>query len=227
MKRLSIRQAMINAIEDTDESLSRFPNQMLKWAKYIEKEIGSKLGYKIKSKTINVTGCIIKLPDDCYRVIGLIIGDHEDECNIQYKNLRGQQIQEDVRIGADTYGRDLTLYWIPLDANWVNNAFYQEVGNELNTITEYEGQDLTLIYNYNETDEKGYWIVNESHIEAISKYIQHKFAKKYWWKMFKSDKLLRQGHIATSKELEQDYNISVRHARAEDADDSEFEKSKY
>ena len=41
MKRVSIRLATINAIEQSDENLSRYPNQMLKWAKYIEQEIGS------------------------------------------------------------------------------------------------------------------------------------------------------------------------------------------
>ena len=64
MKRISLRQAIIDAVEETDANLARYPNQSLKWAKYIEREIGSLLGYKIKSKLITLTGYYLDLPDD-------------------------------------------------------------------------------------------------------------------------------------------------------------------
>ena len=69
MKRVPIRQALINAVEQSEEQLGRYMNQMLKWAKYIEKEIGSLNGYPVKSKAIIVSGSIVDLPDDCYEVI--------------------------------------------------------------------------------------------------------------------------------------------------------------
>ena len=51
--------------------------------------------------------------------------------------------------------------------------------------------------------------------------------KKYYWKIFKSGTLLRQGHIATVKDLKADYSIAIRNARAEDGKETPFEKEQY
>lgn len=227
MKRLSIRQAMIDAVEATDENLSRYPNQMLKWAKYIEREIGSLNGYKVKSVAQIVTGCKITLPENCHRVLGLIPGNYEDECNIQYRDFTWPVIQEDTIPGADVYDRDLTYLWMPANTTWISEALWEIVAEELQTIVKYDGQEMTLVYNYIETDLKGYWIVNQSHIDAISKYIQYMYARKFRWKFMKSDKLLRQGHMITLEDLKRDYNQAVRHARAEDGEETPFEQTKY
>lgn len=227
MKRLSIRQAMIDAIEATDENLGRYPNQMLKWAKYIEREIGSLNGYKVKSVMEQVTGCMMTVPADCYRVLGVIPGNWEDECNIQYRDITSPIIQEDTIAGADVYDRDLTYLWIPLNTTWIGEAYWEVIGNELQMINQYDGYELTMVYNYIETDQKGYWIVNESHIDAISKYIQYMYARKFRWKFLKSDKLLRQGHLAVLEDLKRDYNQAVRHARAEDGKETPLEQAQY
>jgi hypothetical protein len=227
MKRVSIRQAIIDAIEETDAGLARYENQALKWAKYIEKAIGSKNGYKVKAKTFNVTGCYLDLPEDCYSVIGLFPGDHEDQCNLQYRNYLDPLIKEDVRAGADVYDRDLTMYWIPVETTWLSKLYYEEIANQLHVISDYDNQDMTLVYSYNETDMKGDWIVNESHIEAISAYVQYMYAKKFRWKLFKGDKLLRSGHKQMLMDLEKEYSVAVRSARAEDGKETEFEQSQF
>jgi len=227
MKRSSIRQALINAIEETDENLGRYPNQSLKWAKYIEREIGSKNGYKVKAKTMTLTGCYLNLPPDCYRVIGVVPGDYEDQCNIQYRDITNIIIQEDTIAGADVYDRDLTKLWVPAETTWVKSLLWEEIAEQLHMIQEYENKVMTLIYNYIEMDQKGYWIVNESHINAITKFIIFKYSKKYYWTIFKSGILLRQGHIATVRDLERDYNVAVRGARAEDGKESPFEVEQY
>ena len=227
MKRVSIRLATINAIEQSDENLSRYPNQMLKWAKYIEQEIGSLLGYKVKAETFTIEGSYLDLPADCFKVIGLVPGDYEDVLNIQYRDITNVIIQEETIVGADVYDRDLTKLWLPEETTWVKNLFWEEIGDQLHVIQDYTSQEMTLVYTYIETDPKGYWIVNESHIDAITKYILYMYAKKYYWKIFKSGILLRQGHIATLKDLERDYNIAVRHARASDGKESPFETMQY
>jgi len=227
MKRISLRQAIIDAIEETDDNLGRYPNQSLKWAKYIEREIGSFLGYKVKAKTITLTGCYLDLPSDCYRVLGVFPGDFEDEANIQYRNIANPLIQEDTIAGADVYDRDLTKLWLPAETTWVKELFWEPIGEQLHMIQKYEDQVLTLVYNYIETDDKSYWIVNESHIDAIKKYIIYMYAKKYRWKLLKSAVLLRQGHILTVEDLKRDYNQAIRHARAEDGAESPFETEQY
>lgn len=216
MKRVSIRQAIIDAIEDGDPDIGRYQNQALKWAKKAEKGIGSALGYKIKAKTINVTGSYLALPDDCYEVVGVYPGDYEDEANLQYQHVADVNVAVDERAGEDVYDRDLTMYWKPMEVDWIDENHYEEMGDELHLIGDFEGQDFTLVYKYNETDISGDWFVNESHIPALSLYIQYMFAKKYTWKFFKSDKLYRASHGQFVLQLERQYNLEVRNARAED-----------
>ncbi len=218
---------MIDAVEMTDEGLSRYPNQMLKWAKYIEKEIGSLLGYKIKSEMQTITGCYLDLPPDCYHVIGVIPGDYEDQCNMQYRNLSAPLIQDDMVEDYNLLSRNDSMLWIPVNTTWVKEMWWEEIGDQLHMIDTFTDQEMTLIYQFIETDQKGYWIVNESHIDAIAKYIVYMYAKKYRWKMFKSAKLLRGGHIETLGELKDDYSHAVRNARAEDGKESPFEQAQY
>lgn len=227
MKRLSIRQAIINAAEETDANLTRYPVQAMKWAKYIEREIGSDLGYKVKSKTITLTGSYIDLPNDCYQVMMVIPGNYENEVNMQYRTMVDVIVQEDTIAGADVYDRDLTKLWIPANVTLVNELFWEEIADQLHMIADYEDQDMTLIYKYIETDDKGYWIVNESHIDAITKFVIYKYAMKFRWSLLKSDKMLRQGHLLMVEDLKRDYNQAVRHARAEDGKESPFETEQY
>jgi hypothetical protein len=221
MKKVSIRQAMLDAIDDTDEQMGRYPNQLLKWAKYLEKSIGSALGYPITSELQNVTGCFLTLPSNCYRVIGVIPGDYTEELNIQYRDLSNPIIK------IDEISDEVTYVWIPENTTWVTPVFWEEIGDQLHLINEYEDQDMTLVFQYIPTDEKGFWLVNESHLDAIKKYLIYMMAKKYGWKIFKSDKLLRSGHLEMLKELKRDYNIAVRSARADDGKESEFERVQY
>lgn len=221
MKKVSIRQAILDAIGDTDEQMGRYPNQLLKWAQYIEKEIGSALGYPIKNELQTITGCYLTLPADCYKVIGVIPGDHSEELNIQYRDLKNPLVN------IDEVSAEITYVWIPENSIWINQTFWEEIGDELHLIKEYEDQLMTLVYKYIPIDLKGYWLVNESHIDAIKKYLIYMMAYKFRWKMFKSDKLLRQGHIETLRDLKNDYNIAVRSARAEDGRESEFERVQY
>jgi hypothetical protein len=222
MKRISIQQAIINAVEESDASAARFQNQMMKWAKYIEREIGSKLGYKYKAKTYTVTGCTIDLPDDCYLPVRVIKGDYEDECNAKYMASGFTEVSSEDR-DEDDY----SWLWTPMEVKSVEEPYWEEIAEQINFVNKYTNTDMTLIYKANEMDPNGFWIVNESHIDAITKFIIFKFAKKFKWKIFKSDKLLRVSHRDFVLELERDYNIAVRHARVEDARASTLDTAQY
>lgn len=221
MKKVSIRQAMIDAIGDTDDQTGRYPNQLLKWAKYIEKEIGSRLGYPVQNTLHNITGCFLDLPDNCYRVLGVIPGNFVNQLNIQYRDLRNPLVT------IDKVTDEISYIWKPENTTWANPLFWEEIGDQLHLINQYNGQEVTLVSQYIPTDDKGFWLVNESHIDAIKKYMIYMMAYKFRWKIFKSDKLLRSGHVETLNELKRDYSIAVRSARAEDGKESEFERSQY
>ena len=216
MKRVSIRKAIIEAIERTDDSLIRHMNMVTNWAKYIEREIGSVNGYKYKNKAFTISGCTLQEPSDCYRPVKVVLGNYEDVCNLRYKGDCFPVIQEDVNPGADVYGRDLTYYWIPLEAKHISDELWEEVGDEINFPTNYDNQEITLVYQYIETDEKNDWIVNESHIPAIRDYIVYRASEKFRWMWLRDNKLTRANNATIIEQYKQEYNISVRHARAED-----------
>lgn len=229
MKKLSIRNAVVNAIEEMDESTSRYQNQMLVWAKYIEREIGSALAHSFKAKAAIVNNCLIDIPIDCYRVHGLVPGNNEDQCNLRYRNLNEPIIQEDTRIIEDNGTREIdTVYlWIPLNTTWIQFMLWEEIGEYISLVRNYDGQQVTIIYQKIDLDKNGYWLVNESHLDAIKKYIIYMTAKKFGWREFKSNKMLRANTLAYIHDLKNDYNIAVRNARANDGRESPFEKSQY
>lgn len=221
MKRVSIRQAMLDAIDQTGPSLGRYPNKLLKWAKYIEREIGSLNGYKFKSVLYTVTGSIITLPDDCYRVKCILRGDWVDIANAHYRDI------STLPIVIDEVSDDLIYAWMPEETTYINPMAWEEIGDTLHLINEYNDTEITLVYQYIETDADGFWMVNESHLDAIMKYLIYNIAKIERWKVFKSEKMLRSGHQIMVKDLERDYNIAIRHARAEDGRETEFERQQY
>lgn len=226
MKKLTIRQAILDAIDETDEQLGRYPNQVMKWAKYIEKEIGTILAYPIKSVLFTVTGSMIDLPDDCYRVRDMLMGDHTGEPNAQYLDERYPLLQIDNRYNAEPLDQ-VEYVWEPEDRVHVHPMMWEEIGEQLQLVRMFNDQQVTLIYEYIPVDDNGYWLVNESHIDPIKKFIIYKFACKFRWKIFKSDKLLRSGHLQTVQILQRDYSHAIRNARANDAAESEFERIQY
>jgi hypothetical protein len=216
MKKQSIIQAILDAIDDTDDSMNKHMNQLIKWSKYCEKAIGSLNGYPMKSSLITVTGSSIIVPDDCYRVYRIFLGDFTDELNLRYQELGS------IKIHVENVSDDLELeyVWQDLSYSVINKLLWEEIGDKVSLIDEYDEQDVTILYQYIETDQKGYWLVNDSHIEAIKRYLIYMIAKKYMFKNFKSSKLTRNSDIMMLNEYKRDYNVGIRNARAQDQKES-------
>lgn len=217
MKKVDIRTAIYDAIDETDESMEKYMIQLLKWAMYIEREIGTFYGYPIKSEKQTISGCEYTLPSDCYRPLVILPGDYTDECNAYYKSKSPFVLKEDIREDEST------LIWVPMHSSVVYPRYWTMTGNKLHLIQKYDEQVLTLLYQYIETTADGFWIVNESHVDAITKFLKYKMSMKFNWKLMKSSKLLRQGHLQMSDDLKDDYNSAVRHARALDEPESPYD----
>jgi len=222
MKKQSIIQAVIDAIDDTDDSMNKHMNQLIKWAKYIEKQIGSLNGYPLKSVLLNVAGSSLDMPDDCYKVYKIFLGDFISETNLRYADLG--QVTIHVENIDDT--NDLENVWQDLSYASINKLLWEEIGNKISLVDDYDAQDVTVLYFYIETDQKGYWLVNDSHLEAIKRYLIYMMAKKYMFKNFKSSKLTRNADIMMVNEYKRDYNIAIRNARAEDQKESPVDSLK-
>ncbi len=226
MKKVNIRQSFIDAIDQTDPTLMRFEAQMFKWSKYIEKNIGSVNGYPRAGKKYTVTGSTIVLPDECLQVLRVVPGNYEDDINIYYRTINDVLIQTTTQTDY-LDGADIDYLWKPLEGSYVKSLFWEQIGNELNLVSTFTAQEITLIYNKLEKNDEGYYIVNDSHIDAITKYLIYMFAKKSIWTNFKSAKMLRAGAMEYVNELHRDYSVAVRNARAEDGKETPFETEQY
>ena len=213
MKKVSIRQAVLDAIDDTEDAIARHMNMLLKWAKYCEKAIGSANGYPVKASLHTVVNSEIDSPDDCYAVLGVIPGDYTDELNLKYCNL------DTININVENISDDLDLQyvWADLSKKRIPKVLWEEVGNKVNIVEQYENSDVTLVYQFIETDDKGFWLVNETHLDAISKFLKYKYANKFMFRNFKSSKLTRGNDMELIREYKSDYSHAVRNARALDA----------
>lgn len=226
MKKVNIRQAFVDAVDQTDPTLMRFETQMFKWAKYIEKEIGSINGYPRAAKMYEVTGSIIELPDNCLEVLRVVAGDYEDDINVYYRDINQVLIQTTTQTDYID-GIDVDFIWKPLNATYVSEMFWEQIGNELNLVSDFTEQEITVIYNHLEKNDQGYYIVNDSHIDAITKYIVYMFGKKNLWNTFRSAKMLRTGAIEFVQDLKNDYNAAIRNSRAKDGAETPFETEQY
>ena len=216
MKRLNIMQPILDAIDETEESMSRHMNQLIKWAKYCEKSIGSYRGYKFKTAVITVSGSTVVLPADCYHPVALFLGDLSSIVNLRYLDETSAKIHVENISDID----DIEYVWSELSYPNTTKLVWEEIGSILSLVDGYDSQKVTLIYQYIETDIQGYWLINESHSDAVKKYVIYMIAKKYMFKNFKSSKLTRNADIMMVNEYKRDYNIAIRNARALDNEHS-------
>lgn len=216
MKKVSIRQAILDAIDESEDQIARHMNTLLKWAKYCEKSIGSANGYPYKSVLLTVSESHIDTPIDCYKVIAVLPGDYTSEFNLQYAKLSTVTINVE-NISDDT---DLEYVWGNLSTTRISEVLWEEVGDRVNIVDQYNDCDVTMVYQYIETDDKGYWLVNETHIDAIMKFIIYKYAKKFTFKNFKSSKLTRNTDLVMMNEFKKDYSHAIRNARALDGEEN-------
>lgn len=208
MKRLSVKEALLNVIEDTDDSIDL--NIAMRWATRTEKKINSKRGYILRSALRTVANCKVSLPEDCVEVLMVLEGDYMDEQG-KFSDLYMDSLINDY---TDELG--IEHYWINLDATTVSPALWEEFGNELMLSSEYDDLEVTIQYKALETDTEGYLVVNESHIDAIEAYLRYKIADKYRHILFKKEKILRDGHTYYVEERKNEYHRAIRQARAED-----------
>ena len=216
MKKVSIRQTILNAIDDTDDNIARHMNMLIKWAKYCEKAIGSKNGYRIKSSLHTVTDGEIMSPDDCYKVWGIIPGDYTDQLNLRYMNL------DTINVHVENVSDDLDFEWVwgDLSTTKLPSMLWEEIGDRITIVDQYEDTDVTLVYQFIEVGEDGYWLINETHVDAITKYLIYMYAKKFMFKNFKASKLTRQSDLFMLKMYKDDYSHAIRNARALDGEES-------
>ena len=213
MKKISVNQAIIDAIELSEPGMGRHMNFLIKKAKYIEKAIGSNLAHPVKALNVHADECSIDIPDNCFSVMSVLLGSYADQCNaafLSHGTILMVEYDEDID-PPETYT------WIPAEFPYVRRMLWREEGGSINLVDQYKDKDITIIFQEIETDSNGMWLVSESHIDAITKFLIFSYAKKYQFKAMMSDKMVRNNYLQQVASYERDYSIAVRSARADDA----------
>ena len=224
MAKKSIKHAIINAIDETDSSFTRYQNQMIKWAQYLEKSIGSKDGYKRTAKAYTIEGSEIEKPEGCVQVLRVLYGNHEEKINSYYQSIRRLLV---TRTEEVIDGVEIIMGWSEAENYIMSELLWDEYDDKVSFLNNLKGREITVFYNKIDVDDDGYWMVQESHIKAISDYVIYMFAKKNLWKTLKSDKMIRQTEMYNVRDLREQYEKSIRNARAEDQSETPFEKEQY
>lgn len=223
MKKVSVKQAIVDAIEMSEPGMGRHMNFLIKRSKYIEKKIGSNLAHPVKALSVHVSGCQVGIPNNCYAIICVLRGNYEERCNAEFMSHGNTLMVE--------YDEDIdppeTFTWIPLELPYIRRTLWREYGDSIHMVDEFDDEDVTIIYQEIQTDPDGSWIVSESHIDAITKFLIHQYAKKFQFKAMMSDKMVRNNYLQILAGYERDYSIAVRNARSEDARDFPYRTEGY
>jgi hypothetical protein len=226
MKRSSIKQAIVNLVEETDSSVTRNIPLLIKWATRLESRIGTLKGYKLKCSMAEAIQGTIKLPDDCIELHKIYAGDHTEDIINFYRDMFYKDLPADDPYPFDAYDES-DMVWSTLQTVSFMPIIWDDWGDEVHLMNDYTGEEFTLWYSSIELDQEGYPIVNESHIEAIKMYLKFKLAERKLWHKFSSDKMIRQNELGYIGDLRSSYRREVRNARAEDNTETEYERNQY
>jgi len=213
-KKVSITIPVYEAIEDMGLGHARYFQKMLRWAVRADDKIGSYYSYKKKISVLDVIDCHASLPCDVVGVLGLIRGDQGCDCGLIFDNV--VQFNQGMNL-AVTCPCAYTV-----SGNIVNQCSELTYGIQDNTIVfnqNLNGQQITVQYLGYQLDDKGYPLVNDTHITAISQYI-----KMMLYKESITNIVLPQVSRPDRLDAEREWHRLCRQARGEDGEPSPSER---
>ena len=218
MKQLiSIRQAITEVIDTTDEEhMNLFP-KLINWAVKAEKKIGSPYSFEEDILVLKVTNYKAKLTIATNKVIAIVDGDQsafgKEAFYNQWRNYTETTLPyfgEDVIFKWNVSGNS----WRPCPLKWkvLDNYIVFETDPLIATIT-------VLIDRF-KIDEEGLPMINENHVEAIGRYLKWQLAELERYNRFRK---LRLTHVDNNylKDLKSEWIDARNAARGDDIDTSE------
>jgi len=211
----TIQQAMDNmGIEDTRD----LPIFQV-WAVDADRKIGSFYSYKKKIVVLDVKDCRVKLPCDAVAVLGLLLGDHGCDCGLFFTKAFSL-------FGAPFRGSmDSASGFLVIDALSSNisctSVKWKIQDNCIVFSGNYNGNKVTIQYLGYQTDDEGWPMVNENHIDAISQYIEYKNALRHRWRPVEYQ--ISENAIL---QMKREWGRKLRDARADDDEPSLSDKMK-
>ena len=217
-KKVSIKLAVHNLLEDVAMEDTRKLPVIKRWAVEADRDIGSYYSYKKKICVLDVCDCRAELPCDAVAVLALVIGDRGCECGSLFQGLHSyftSQAISNFQMGTFYVVDGVSQGFGCLPFGWEiqnNNIVFNQNMNEKKVTIQYLGM---------EEDEEGFPLVNENHLTAISAYIEWRLAKQTRWKAAHGGNVVSELAI---KELQRQWAQRCRQARADDGELSETDR---
>jgi len=170
-KLISIKQPILEAMEDMGFDITRDKPTFAMWAVRAEKDIGSYYSYKRKRAVLTIDGCHAEIPCSAAFLKAVVMGDHGCDCEELMGNLYTWASSINV-----AQNETFLLIDRPDTANFcLGGVKWRVQDNTILFASNLDGQKVTIEYLGLEEDCDGFVMCSENHVPAIVEYIMWKF----------------------------------------------------
>lgn len=176
---VSVDLAIQDAMEDMQMDDDRFRPKFTRWAIDAERKIGSFYSYKrdyITAKRCDANH--YEIPCQVVGVLGIIYGCvAKDKCGKIFRN------QYNYYGNSDSVGALANFYMLSVDG-WTSNTWSRQweiQDNKIVFLTPQTMSEITLDCIVYQIDDRGFPLISETHIDAVSQYIKYMRADGTIW----------------------------------------------
>lgn len=221
-KKVSLRTAIQDALDAMGYEHERENPLMMDWATKAEIAIAGANSNEPKKMVLDIDGCWAKLPKYTAKVFGLLLGDHGCDCNKLFTNFynRYGNIPRAVYAGAftvvDDGGGSTFSRCSGSDWSIINNSIKFEQAPGIDKVT----VDAECFF----VDDNGHILINENHVEAISKHLVWRFAMRKRWT--KTDGRSDRMYYNEVNSIRKEWTDLAARARGEDGAPEDHERAR-
>lgn len=216
-KLISIKNAIIDTIDDLGLDHSKNIPVFMRWAERAEKKIGSYYGFVRKHAVLDIHNCAACLPLDCAYLQRAVMGDQGCDCADLFNNLCANLSINTTSM--NTTNLDLNSFLIvdrpQGDLGIWGLVAYELQDNKIVFNANYDGQKVTIQYLGVKTDCDGFLEVSENHIDAINEFCKF---------MYRSMNPRNGIQLGVARDHEQRWERLCADARATDGQPNESER---
>jgi hypothetical protein len=174
-KLINIKVPVLHALDDMGIDHGKNIPDFIRWAATAENEIGSARSLKKQIVVLTVDKYRAELPCGAKYVQRVLLGDYGCNCYDLFdylcqfsRSISFKQTDTFLVVDNPGGGRDVSICPVSWDVQ----------DNHIILNGNYDKQKITIQYLGLQTDEEGFPLVCENHVEAIIEYIMYRYAKR-------------------------------------------------
>lgn len=211
---ISIKNPIIDAMDQLAIDHDKLIPLFTRWATLAEKEIGSRGAYVTKRKVLNIEHCVACLPSEAVYIEIALLGDQGCDCGDLMSNICGC-------INTSAFGgSDGTFLIVDIGTNGGTSIMgyvpHTIQNNKLIFQQDMDGQQVTIQYLAQETDEEGFVLIGQNHVLAITEYII--------WKYYRRKTNMNSLEYGKMNMAKEEWTRECGHARAVDSQLTESDR---